>query len=89
MSRPGETDERPVVWVALPASEEVEAGMPADHPYNIGPAMAMSRLSRAHPRIGKAFSRLFAEIMFQPGVLERRQREMVAAVAAAAQDCEY
>lgn len=83
------SDERPVAWVKLPDSAGVEAGMPADHPYNIGSAMGMSRLSRAHPRIGKAFGALFAEIMFQPGVLDRRQREMVAAVAAAAQDCEY
>ena len=82
-------DERPVAWVGVPGKAEVEAGMPADHPYNIGSAMAMSRLSRAHARIGKAFSALFAEIMFKPGLLERRQREMVAAVAAAAQDCEY
>ena len=89
MSGPEEPVARPVAWVALPDREAVEAGMPADHPYNIGSAMAMSRLSRAHPRIGKAFSGLFAEIMFRPGVLERRQREMVAAVAAAAQDCEY
>jgi alkylhydroperoxidase/carboxymuconolactone decarboxylase family protein YurZ len=89
MSAQEEKAELPVAWVALPDSADVEARMAADHPYNVGPAMAMSRLSRAHPRIGKAFSGLFAEIMFQPGVLERRQREMVAAVAAAAQDCEY
>ena len=78
-----------MAWVALPGKAEVESGMPADHPYNIGSAMGMSQLSRAHPRFGKPFSALFAEIMFKPGLLERRQREMVAAVAAAAQDCEY
>ena len=31
----------------------------------------------------------FAEVMFAPGALSRAEREMVAAVASAAQDCEY
>ena len=45
---------------------------------------------RAHPRIGPKFQALFAEIMFVPqGALDRREREMIAAVAAAAQDCHY
>ena len=49
----------------------------------------MTRLILAHPRIGRAFAALFAQIMFAPGHLERREREMIAAVAAAAQDCRY
>jgi alkylhydroperoxidase/carboxymuconolactone decarboxylase family protein YurZ len=33
--------------------------------------------------------RLFSEIMFAPGALDRREREFVAAVAASAQTCFY
>ena len=78
----------PQAWVTLPAPGEIR--MPDGHPYNFGFVAGMSRLIRAHPRLGRAFSALFAEIMFSPeGVLTRREREMVAAVAAAAQDCRY
>ena len=75
-------------WVQLPDPAEIR--MPEGHPYNIGVVMGMSRLIRAHPRIGRAFSALYSEIMFSSeGRLSRREREMVAAVAAAAQDCTY
>ena len=58
--------------------------------YNFGFVANMGRLLRAHPRIGRRFLGLFAEIMFAPeGALDRREREMIAAVAAAAQDCHY
>jgi Carboxymuconolactone decarboxylase family len=51
---------------------------------------AMGRLLRTHGRIGKAFSQLFSEIMWAPeGILSRQEREMIAGVAAAAQDCHY
>ena len=43
----------------------------------------------AHDRLGPLFRQLFRELMFGPGHLDRREREMVAAVAAAAQDCHY
>ena len=43
----------------------------------------------AHPRIGAAFQAMYAEIMFAPGQLDRREREMIAGVAAAAQFCHY
>jgi alkylhydroperoxidase/carboxymuconolactone decarboxylase family protein YurZ len=49
----------------------------------------MNLLLSAHPRIGPAFWQLFSEIMFAPGALTRAEREMAAAVAAAAQDCHY
>ena len=49
----------------------------------------MPRLHMAHPRIGPLFGPLFREIMFGQGELSRAEREMVAAVAAAAQDCHY
>jgi AhpD family alkylhydroperoxidase len=32
---------------------------------------------------------LFTEVMFAPGSLSRAEREMIAATAAAAQDCHY
>ena len=38
---------------------------------------------------GGAFGALFGEIMFAPGDLSRAEKEMVAGVAAAAQDCFY
>lgn len=57
--------------------------------YNFGFVAAMGRLVSAHPRIAPHFGRLFGAIMFEPGVLERREREMVAAVASVAQDCHY
>ena len=49
----------------------------------------MGRLLMAHPRIGPAFGQLFREIMFAPGALTRRERELVAAITAAGQDCYY
>jgi hypothetical protein len=78
-------------WIALPSEDDVRASMPPDakHPYDFGMVMGMSRLSRAHPTIGPAFRALFSAIMFEEGHLERWEREMVASVAAAAQDCHY
>ena len=57
--------------------------------YNFGFRPAMGRLLASHDGIGPAFSALFAQIMFEPGFLNGREREMVAAVAASAQDCHY
>jgi len=83
----------PDAWVAMPSEAELRAMMPpgqaAANPYDFGFLPAMTRLILAHPRIGRAFAALFAQIMFAPGHLERREREMIAAVAAAAQDCRY
>lgn len=76
-------------FVALPDAAAVAARRPPDHPYNFGFVANMGRLLAAHPRIGAAFQQLFAEIMFAPGALDRREREMVAAVAAYAQECFY
>jgi alkylhydroperoxidase/carboxymuconolactone decarboxylase family protein YurZ len=74
-------------FIELPSRESL-AGQP--HGYNFGFVANMGRLLRAHPRIGKYFVGLFGEIMFSPaGALDRREREMIAAVAAAAQDCHY
>lgn len=84
----------PEAWVRLPTDEEVgqmvpPPPLPLSPGYAFGFAANMGRLQRAHPRIGFKFSALFAEIMFAPGMLTRAEREMVAGVAAAAQDCHY
>jgi alkylhydroperoxidase/carboxymuconolactone decarboxylase family protein YurZ len=76
-------------YVRLPDPEEVARSRPADHPYNFGFVTGMSRLLLAHPRIGPKFLAMYGEIMFAPGALDRPEREMVAAVAAAAQYCHY
>jgi hypothetical protein len=83
----------PEAWVKIPSNEEVMERIKASdssHPYDFGFFPAMGRLIAAHGRIGGAFSALFSQIMFSPeGKLDRREREMVAAVAAAGQDCHY
>jgi hypothetical protein len=88
-------------WVALPSDEQIRAmqappasGVPAASSavargYDFGFVAGMSRLLLAHDRLGPLFRQLFRELMFGPGQLDRREREMVAAVAAAAQDCHY
>ncbi len=84
-------------WVALPSDEQIGAMQPpgaAASPgvargYDFGFVAGMSRLLMAHDRLGPLFRQLFRELMFGPGHLDRREREMVAAVAAAAQDCHY
>ncbi len=87
-------------WVALPGDEQIRAmeappapGAPGVQTvargYDFGFVAGMSRLLMAHDRLGPLFRQLFRELMFGPGHLDRREREMVAAVAAAAQDCHY
>jgi len=75
-------------WVAIAPRRN----RPAGAGYNVGAAAldaAMGRLIGAHPRIAPAFGALFAQVMFAPGHLSRAEREMIAAVAAGAQDCYY
>jgi len=76
-------------YIALPDPEVVAASRPPNHPYDFGFVTGMGRLLAAHQRIGPAFVQLFAEIMFAPGALSRREREFVAAIAASAQHCFY
>jgi len=78
-------------WVAIPSNEELAAlGFPmTGHPYGFGFFPAMGRLILAHARLAPAFGQLFNSVMFDDGALDRREREMVAAVASAAQDCFY
>jgi hypothetical protein len=76
-------------WVSMPSEQEMRARGAVGGPYDFGFLPNMGRLIASHPTIGPAFSGLFAAIMFQPGVLSRQEKELVAAVAAAAQDCFY
>ena len=76
----------PEAWVDI----EPDPGAVRSGPgYNYGFVTAMGRLLSAHPGIGPHFGRLFMAVMFEEGALDRREREMVASVAAAAQDCHY
>jgi alkylhydroperoxidase/carboxymuconolactone decarboxylase family protein YurZ len=78
-------------FIVLPNDEEMRAqgyGV-RPHPYDFGFIPGMSRLRAAHPRIGPKMGELFREVMFAPGDLTRAEREMIAAVASAAQDCRY
>ena len=84
-------------WVALPSDEQIRAmqapqapGAPAvARGYDFGFVAGMSRLLMAHDRLGPVCRELVRELRFGPGHLDRWEREMVAAVAAAAQDCNY
>lgn len=78
-------------FITLPTEEELRSRMtPGGKPgYNFGFISGMGRLLAAHPRIGPAMRDFFYEVMFAPGALSRAEREMVAAVASAAQSCEF
>ncbi len=76
-------------WVKIPTPEQ-RAAMGDQDPYNFGYIPAMGGLIMTHPEIGAQFFGLYKQIMFAPeGALTRAEREMTAAVAAAAQDCFY
>ena len=83
--------DEPQPFITLPTDEEMRAEMKPGmkSPYDFGFIGGMSRLLSAHERLGRAMRGFFAEVMFAPGALARDEREMVAAVASAAQDCEY
>ena len=83
------TESVPDAWVAMPDEVSLRAQMPGENPYDFGFLPAMARLIFAHPAIGRALGLTFVTIMFGPGALTRREREMVAGVTAAAQDCFY
>lgn len=74
-------------WIRIMREDEIPPSAP--NPYNFGFRAAMGRLMATHDRIGRAFGSLYRQIMFEPGHLTRQEREMVAAVAAAAQECHY
>ena len=76
-------------WIEMPSEDQVRGARPSGGPYDFGFVPAMGRLLLSHPRIGPSFGQLFSEIMFEPGFLSRRERELVAAIASAGQDCFY
>jgi alkylhydroperoxidase/carboxymuconolactone decarboxylase family protein YurZ len=79
-------------WVRIPSEEERRAQLPPGaraSAYDFEFIPAMARLQAIPDKIAPAFGALFRAIMFEPGHLSRAEREMVAAVAAAAQDCYY
>ncbi|HEX4962963.1 MAG TPA: carboxymuconolactone decarboxylase family protein [Thermoanaerobaculia bacterium] len=78
-------------FIRLPTPEELSARPGGAKPssYNFGFPSGMGRLLATHERIGRAMQGAFYEIMFAPGALSRAEREMLAAVASAAQDCQY
>ena len=78
-------------WIELEGDAEVMAEKPSrkSRPYDFGYVSPMFKLIRTHKRIGPALRSLLNEVMFAPGHLSRREREMIAAVASAAQDCTY
>ena len=88
--RPGDTRSEEA-WVSIPSEEEARARLQGASPaYDFGVLTAIGRLLMSHPRLGRAFGELYGAVMFAAeSALDRREREMVAAVAAAAQDCFY
>ncbi len=77
-------------FVRLPEPAELRAAGHGPNPrYDFGFVPGMTRLMWAHDTIGPKLAALFREVMFAPGRLTRAEREMLAAVAAAAQACEY
>ena len=79
-------------WVSIPTEAEHRASLPPGARggnYDFGYLPAMGRLQARHREIGPLFGALYRQVMFGPGELDRQEREMVAAVAAAAQDCRY
>jgi len=77
-------------WVKIPTPDQRAAMATGGDPYNFGFIPAMGGLIATHPDIGPKFGALYQQVMFSPdSALSRAEREMTAAVAAAAQDCFY
>ena len=78
----------PEAFVSIPTNEAAIAAQGGDAGV-FGFVPAMPRLLRAHPGIAPAFAQLGQAVMRSPGVLDARERQLVAAVTSAAQDCHY
>ena len=76
-------------WVKIPTEEELGWSAESGGGYDFTFLPAMGRLIMAHPLIGPSFVQLLSTVMFGPGSLSRRERELIASVSAAAQDCFY
>jgi alkylhydroperoxidase family enzyme len=79
----------PKAYIELIRQDEAKKRRRPDHPYNPGVVPAMGRLLMTHSRIGPAIDVLQTELMFGSGPLDRSERELLAVVASAAQDCHY
>lgn len=79
----------PEAWIPILSETEAHALMPPELPYDFGFIPAMARLLMTHDTIGPAFMALMAQVQYAPGHLSRREHELVASVASAAQDCHY
>ncbi len=92
MSHQNNQHNLPEAWVSIPTEAEHRAQLPPGAPggnYDFGYLPAMGRLQAKHKAIAPLFGALYRQVMFGPGALDRQEREMVAAVAATAQDCRY
>jgi hypothetical protein len=78
-------------WIPVPSTAEARSHLPpgTTFVYDYGFIPAMARFFLAHERIGRAALALFHQVMVEPGYLSRGEREMLAAVASGAQDCQY
>jgi len=80
-------------WVELISADELAIKMAANPSarslYDFGFVANMARLMRTHPRIAATWGAHYLSVMYEGGALTRPEKEMVAAVAAAAQDCHY
>ena len=76
-------------WVKIPTEKDIGWSARSRDAYAFTFLPAMGRLIMAHPVIGPPFAQMLATVMFGPGSLSRRERELVASVSAAAQDCFY
>jgi len=74
------------------SEEERCAQLPSGAPasvYDFEFIPAMAPLLASHDKIGPAVGAPLRQIMFEPGDLSPQEGEMVAAMAAAVQDCNY
>ena len=76
-------------WIKIPTEDELGWNAENGGGYEFSFLPAMGRLIMAHPLIGPAFVQLLSTVLFGEGALSRRERELVASVSAAAQDCFY
>lgn len=88
-----DTTETKDAWVELIPADELARAMAANPQsrslYDFGFVANMARLMRTHPGIAATWGRHFLAVMDEGGALTRAEKEMVAAVSSAAQDCHY
>lgn len=87
------TEERPEprAWVEMLSEDQARRVLPESYGYDHGLLPSFFRLVQTHERIGDVFWPLQAAVMQggEDSELSQRDRELIAVVAAVAQDCEY